>query len=225
MSIATESAAEYTCESGNNRPTLFLLLLSMGVCSNILSFLSPNEGIDLLTSHNTLIFSKSCWDDILELCQLKEFVPRFERYFNTYHPRKFVVHAIRRLGYLCLKCYTPLNGPNGIFACTTLCSSCALKKFTLQKEPYVSATIRFYLCGEDTLTTSGKAVLIEPYWVSDDDNSGEMKQVHGSLLDLAQKIYEEKVVFAVTDLLFHRINLYGNMNKLDIFQAIRSGRC
>jgi hypothetical protein len=115
----------------------------------------------------------------------------------SYYCRHLVLHAIRQLGFVCTRCSIPLDGINGLFACTNLCSTCSLRKFRWNNAPYVEGTIKFYLIGNQSITSTGKAFLTPPYWVQDSSDDvrtrEEIVRKHGSVFELAQRIYEEKV--------------------------------
>ena len=76
-----------------------------------------------------------------------------------------------------------------------MCSTCSSRKFKDTNAKYVEGTVRFYLTGEDYITTRGLAFLQHPYWISTDDPSAEIILSHGSAYRLAQRIYEEKIFF------------------------------
>ena len=115
----------------------------------------------------------------------------------SYYSRHLILHSVRKLGFVCVRCSSPLDGSKGIFACTNLCRNCALRKFRRLNSVYVDGTIKFYLCGNESITSRGRAFLIAPYWVSmesdDVHNKEEIIKRHGTVYELAQRIYEEKV--------------------------------
>ena len=78
-------------------------------------------------------------------CSLRQHESSSRKYFFDYSLRKLIIHAIRRLGYNCEVCHQSLDGPQGLFACSSYCNPCALTKFRRNRDPYVEGTIRFYL--------------------------------------------------------------------------------
>lgn len=73
--------------------------------------------------------------------------------------RDFVLHIIRKYGFCCTDCFKLLEGKNGFFCCTSLCKDCSEERFKGQE--YVDSTVRFYLCGEESLTGKSQAALAE----------------------------------------------------------------
>ena len=55
--------------------------------------------------------------------------------------------------------------------------------------------IRFYLSGEKSIITKGRAFLTHPYWISDDDKyyTRFFNEHGGDPYQLAEEIYAEKV--------------------------------
>lgn len=58
---------------------------------------------------------------------------------------------------------------------------------------YVDGLVRFYLCGNDSITTRGQAFLVHPYWIGLDNAYEGVLQQYGGAFRLAQAIYDEKV--------------------------------
>ncbi|CAK9250850.1 unnamed protein product [Sphagnum jensenii] len=106
----------------------------------------------------------------------------------------------------------------GLFACTSRCNACTFNQFRATRRcllllnplsnsnyppfpllfygsPYVEGIIRFYLAGDDSIVSHGRAFLEHPYWLSVNDDSADTLRRYGSAFELAQRIYEEKVLF------------------------------
>ena len=141
----------------------------------------------------------------------------------SYYSRHLILHVVRKLGFICVRCSTPLDGTKGLFACTNLCRSCALRKFRRLNAPYVDGTIKFYLCGNESITSRGRAFLTTPYWVSieidDIRNKEEIIKRHGTVFELAQRIYEEKVkeFYKTTFININSIAIYHEFSIFFIF--------
>jgi hypothetical protein len=69
---------------------------------------------------------------------------------------------------------------------------------------YVDGSIKFYLSGEKSIVTKGRAFLIPPYFISDDDKYHEkfFTEYGGDPYQLAEEIYAEKV-FIITNFFFY----------------------
>lgn len=50
--------------------------------------------------------------------------------------------------------------------------------------------------GEESVVSRGRAFVNSPYWVCTDDCSSQVLHSHSSVLELAQRLYEEKVFFS-----------------------------
>ena len=57
----------------------------------------------------------------------------------------YYIHEFIHIGYNCEACHQALDGPQGLFACSSFCNPCALSKFRRDGDPFVEGTIRFYL--------------------------------------------------------------------------------
>jgi hypothetical protein len=74
-----------------------------------------------------------------------------------------------------------------------MCRQCATTKFKARRDGYVDGLIKFYLCGEESITTRGQAYKEYPYWISTDEAWRIIVDKYGSAWMVAQVIYEEKV--------------------------------
>lgn len=172
---------------------LSILMMDI-ICNSIFSYLTPADSIEFLHSNRETYYSYTAWSILLKMMQLEDiYYSEIPSKIGISSQRGLVIHAIRRLGYNCSSCYIPLNGINGLFACTNICNTCAIKIFKDNNCPFVDGIVRFYLCGQEALTTRGQAFLIHPYWLSTDDSYRRVIQTHGNAFNLAQAIYEEKV--------------------------------
>jgi hypothetical protein len=170
----------------------------------LLSFLNPQDAFEFLSTHKSLQKAETPWTILEEWLELKEFrefgLSILPKSTHLSIKRDLATYAVKKLGYNCTNCYCPLKGQKnvGLFACTSLCTGCSEKRFKFEEgSDYVEGTIRFYLTGDDSITTKGLAFLSYPFWISIDDISEKVKAKHGSALHLAQSIYEEKIFFKV----------------------------
>lgn len=178
--------------------TCFELFLFDLISMHIFSYLRPCESIDLLSTCRCLVSAESPWVVLLNLMKLRDIYdsPFCQKIGLNGHPRIFVVSVFKRIGYSCTCCYCPLDGPNGFFAYTSLCSDCSIKRFQTTNSGYYEGTIRFYVCGNHAITTTGYAFLTYPFWLSRDDAYKSVLTLC-SPFELAYRTYEEKVRFIV----------------------------
>lgn len=168
------------------------------VTETILKLLTPNDSCELLSTQKICLVAEAPWRILECLLQIGEHRHIFNPHSrsDTKVTRLFVLHALKKLGYNCTNCYAPLDGSeNGLFACTSLCTRCATTQFMKEGSPYVEGTIRFYLSGDSSISTKGRAFKTHPYWISTDILEDKVKEMHGSAFALAQQIYEEKLFF------------------------------
>lgn len=188
-----ERKIETNLKVGGNRKSQrqpqISFLASSDVTANIIPFLTPNDAIEFLCCHRALLSSESSWLIMVDLCRVRSFLSK------SHTARSLVTHTLRKLQYNCTECWSPLAGKLGLFACSSMCSVCSTLKFKTDRSMYVDGTIRFYLTGEDFITTRGYAFLRHPYWISTDDPTEEIVTMHGSAFHLAEKIYNEKMFF------------------------------
>lgn len=168
------------------------------VCETLLSCLNVADGVSLLCSHPSLYNSPVPWSVLRNWTGVEAYIPFMPPaiLYRTIHTdRNAVMYSIVKLGYNCIKCYRSLNGPNGFFACSNVCNRCAVQHFVRHNCPYVDGIIKFYLCGDDFVTTRGQAFVEAPYWISLDDAYKTVVRQHDNAFMLAQKIFEEKEFF------------------------------
>ena len=148
-----------------------------------------------------MYFAAYGWLVLLNLYSLTRYEAVGMKYLRAeLFPRTLVIHAVRHLGLICERCPRILEGQNGLFAFTHLCNMCATSQLKASESPYVDAVIRFYLSGDDFITSRGYAFLSSPFWVCEASSLQETNDTivnkHGSVFELAQRIFEEKVVVA-----------------------------
>ena len=149
-----------------------------------------SDNINLLLSCKLLYYSKVGWLILYHWMK----IDLYHFYLKIPHNiHNLVIYVGLKLGYVCVACYKPLDGPNGYFACTNMCQTCSERKFKLQNDCFVNGTIRFYLCSNDFVTTEGKAFLTPPNWISSDDCSVSLHKKYCNSAYVAECIYEEKV--------------------------------
>ena len=124
---------------------LEILLIDI-IAANVFSFLCPADSLEVLFICKAAFESPILSFILLKFLGLEkyhrsEFVKR-ELGFISDNPRQLVVHAVRKLGFNCSVCYAPLEGPNGLFACTNTCTPCAVSKFKSIGAGYVEGTVR-----------------------------------------------------------------------------------
>lgn len=74
------------------------ILMQLGVCSIVLLCLNPFDCLDFLMTHPRLYYGDTGWMVLASSCCLRQHETASKKYFQNYCLRKFVIHAIRRLG-------------------------------------------------------------------------------------------------------------------------------
>jgi hypothetical protein len=106
------------------------ILLICEIFQVLSSFLCSREAFDFLSCHPDSYNLKSSWITIFVQLQLSNIrIESFSGSVSSAIPRAFVFHVVRNLGYNCTRCWIPLTGPQGLFACTNLCTTCSIKTF------------------------------------------------------------------------------------------------
>jgi hypothetical protein len=124
--------AEVICCVQPKAKNVRLRILLIGEIFRSLSLhLSSTDSLNFLSCHFYAYNLKSPWITMYTNLQLSSV-------FNGANlsvgvlckvPRSIVLYCFYHLGYNCVRCYTPLTGPQGFFACTNLCNSCTLRTF------------------------------------------------------------------------------------------------
>ncbi len=179
----------------NPLPRFLRVVLTNEILKELIPFMMPQDAVEFLACHPHAFFNSMGWTVIKYLLKMETILAENPSQFIKYkNDRDLMLHVIRKYGLCCSECFTILDGPNGFFCCTSLCKSCSFAKFCGCS--YVDSVVRFYLCGSENITVKGKAFLIHPFWWGDDDESAEVLKRHGTALNLAELIYEEKMFFA-----------------------------
>ena len=128
MSITTELMGRPSSAKTENKNTKLQILLIGEIFRTISTFMRSSDSLNFLSCHRDSYDLKSPWITMFSNLQLSTV-------HGASYPvgscsgsmRKVVIHNLCSLGYNCVRCYVPLTGPNGFFACTNLCTSCSVK--------------------------------------------------------------------------------------------------
>jgi hypothetical protein len=123
------------------------ILLIGDVFRSLSLYLSSTDSLNFLSCHSYAYNHKSPWITMYTNLQLSSVFKgaNFSVGVNCNVPRSIVLYCFYHLGYNCVRCYTPLTGPQGFFACTNLCNSCTLRTFK-------DTGSRIYVCGSVSQT-------------------------------------------------------------------------
>jgi hypothetical protein len=107
------------------------ILLIGEVFRSLSLYLNSTDSLNFLSCHSYAYNLKSPWITMFTNLQLSSVFKKahFSVGVRCEVPRSIVLYCFYHLGYNCVRCYTPLTGPQGFFACTNLCNSCTLKTF------------------------------------------------------------------------------------------------
>jgi len=157
------------------------------------------QGYDIFTFLSTCKFLVNCnaWDIIIHQLEIPNHLLDLLPPEMRSTKRLATLFVVNQLGFACSCCLKPLDGREGsLFACTTLCKTCSLKKFI--GSDFVEGTIKFYLSGLDSVTIKGLAFLQYPYFVcTDEDVKTKIEQLFGSAFEVSIAIYQEKEFFRI----------------------------
>lgn len=170
----------------------FERLMSDYFCESLLVYLTLREIFNLLVCCKRAFDTDIPWKILHQRMKISHYQTFLDRFSCV---RDIVLHVGFRLGFVCLHCCYPLDGPSGFFACTNLCNTCAKHKFKSGGHPYVEGIVRFYLSGTDYITSRGHAFVLPPYWINIDNSYREAIIRNGHAVRMAQAIYEEKQFF------------------------------
>ena len=106
------------------------ILLIGEVFRSLSEYLYPTDSLNFLSCHSESYNLKSPWVAMYWNLGLPLVCGVNLSSGTDYRTiRSFVLHSLCDLGYNCVQCCTPLIGPNGFFACTTLCTNCSIRCF------------------------------------------------------------------------------------------------
>jgi hypothetical protein len=177
-------------------PSSFILntLLIDSVLEKLLSYLKPPNAVNFLCCCRNTLHHDTGWKILLYFMNLWDFYQ--EKLIHQYpHPKQVVTYSIYKLGFNCARCYKLLHGPDGFFAFSNMCRKCSILRLREEKSGYIESNIRFFLCGNMTISTKGYAFLTYPYWISVDDSFTEITSSIEESFQIAQNIVEEKVSY------------------------------
>jgi hypothetical protein len=100
---------------GGIEKTWLRLFWTGSIAASILAHCTPSDAIDLLQTKKELYHYHVPWLVILHMLNLQDCFEgeNARKYKLDDHPRTFVIHTIRKLGFNCTQCYTVLDGQEG----------------------------------------------------------------------------------------------------------------